>query len=448
MKFSNEKIEALKNKAAVYVKNTKEKVIELTVASREKAGETIAGSKVKLDRFVTATKEKMENSNVDFSFLEKVHFNFHHFTTVSIVAVLAFFITLYSTGYNTTSVNAENLVAPKVLTANKKALDVDYGDTDEIAALAKDLMGNTVSDVVNPTKVSEDGYKTVYALDTYMLTVELDETLPLGQQKATVSVETKATYEKSEMEKVVVYTGIDEEIQDGTVYRYDIAVNVKDTEAPKINMVYNDMTIADTDEFDVNDYIIAVTDNVDGVITNYVVDGAVTKDGDVWEAGRHDLTITAQDSSGNVASTYLIVRVKETVKEEEVSETSSRSQSSYVNQNASYVGSYAGGSAVASAALAQVGRYQDCTALVTNALRAVGIYYHSSPAGYFALGTTVPASQAQPGDLIYYADAGLGIPHIAVYVGNGMAVHGGWNGNQTVVLSAYVGSGPVFIRLS
>jgi len=31
---------------------------------------------------------------------------------------------------------------------------------------------------------------------------------------------------------------------------------------------------------------------------------------------------------------------------------------------------------------------------------------------------------------------------------NGMAVHGGYNGNQTVVFSANVGSGPVFIRVN
>ena len=37
--------------------------------------------------------------------------------------------------------------------------------------------------------------------------------------------------------------------------------------------------------------------------------------------------------------------------------------------------------------------------------------------------------------------------HIAVYAGNGQAIHGGWNGNQTVVNSVNVGSGPVFIRV-
>jgi cell wall-associated NlpC family hydrolase len=106
------------------------------------------------------------------------------------------------------------------------------------------------------------------------------------------------------------------------------------------------------------------------------------------------------------------------------------------------------GQAILAAAYAQLGVHQDCTMLVTNALAAVGIHFHDWPAGYLSLGRTVSAAEAQPGDLIYYADGGAGMAHIAVYAGNGMAVHGGYNGNQTVVFSAYVGSGPVFIRVS
>ncbi|WP_285244429.1 NlpC/P60 family protein [Pseudarthrobacter sp. fls2-241-R2A-127] len=105
------------------------------------------------------------------------------------------------------------------------------------------------------------------------------------------------------------------------------------------------------------------------------------------------------------------------------------------------------GAAILSAAYAQLGVHQDCTMLVTNALAAVGIHFHDWPAGYLSLGDTVPMSQAQPGDLLYYADGGGGMAHIAVYAGNGMAVHGGFNGNDTVVFSANVGSGPVAIRV-
>jgi cell wall-associated NlpC family hydrolase len=105
------------------------------------------------------------------------------------------------------------------------------------------------------------------------------------------------------------------------------------------------------------------------------------------------------------------------------------------------------GGAVVAAALAQIGIPQDCTALVTKAIAAVGINFHGWPAGYLSLGHTVSASEARPGDLAYYANGGTGMAHIAVYVGDGMAVHGGWNGGTTALATVNVGSGPVFIRL-
>jgi cell wall-associated NlpC family hydrolase len=105
------------------------------------------------------------------------------------------------------------------------------------------------------------------------------------------------------------------------------------------------------------------------------------------------------------------------------------------------------GATIAAAAYAQIGVAQDCTALATNALAAAGIHYHGWPAGYLSLGRTVSAAEARPGDLAYYQNGGVGMAHIAVYVGNGMAVHGGWNGGTTALYSVNVGSGPVFIRI-
>jgi hypothetical protein len=109
------------------------------------------------------------------------------------------------------------------------------------------------------------------------------------------------------------------------------------------------------------------------------------------------------------------------------------------------VAGYANGAVIAAAALAQLGRRQDCTRLVTNSLAAVGIAHHGWPISYTALGTRV--TDPLPGDLIYYVNGGMGLEHIAVYIGNGMAVHGGWNGNQTVTFKANVGSGPIYIRV-
>jgi cell wall-associated NlpC family hydrolase len=96
---------------------------------------------------------------------------------------------------------------------------------------------------------------------------------------------------------------------------------------------------------------------------------------------------------------------------------------------------------IAASAIAQAraGIGQDCTMLVTNALATVGIRFHDWPVGYHSLGHTVSAAEAIPGDLIYYAQHGSSVPHIAVYIGNGRAIHGGWNGNQTIEWSVNVG---------
>ena len=100
-----------------------------------------------------------------------------------------------------------------------------------------------------------------------------------------------------------------------------------------------------------------------------------------------------------------------------------------------------------SSAYAQMGAVQDCTILVEVALRAAG---HSvgdlAPAQLAAYGT--PVSDPQPGDIAYYADGGMGVAHIAIYAGNGQAIHSGWGGNQTVLESANVGSGAVYYRVA
>ena len=102
---------------------------------------------------------------------------------------------------------------------------------------------------------------------------------------------------------------------------------------------------------------------------------------------------------------------------------------------------------IAAAAKGQLGVTQDCTRLVSNSLAAAGINFHGWPAGYLSLGRTVSAGEAVPGDLIYYANGGMGMAHIAVYIGGGQAVHGGFNGNSTVIAPAELGSGGVYIRV-
>ena len=81
---------------------------------------------------------------------------------------------------------------------------------------------------------------------------------------------------------------------------------------------------------------------------------------------------------------------------------------------------------------------QWCTEVATQALVNAGV-----PAGlcwpdeYTAYGTPVDASQAQAGNLIYYNNGGRGVDHIAIYIGDGLAVHGNYKG-KTVVAEAFL----------
>lgn len=84
-----------------------------------------------------------------------------------------------------------------------------------------------------------------------------------------------------------------------------------------------------------------------------------------------------------------------------------------------------GGTALLSAARAQIGQTQDCTAMVERALGSIGIVTGDlAPAQFFRFGSVVATPAA--GDIIISAG------HVGIYSGNGMMVSGGFNGNQTV----------------
>ena len=78
-----------------------------------------------------------------------------------------------------------------------------------------------------------------------------------------------------------------------------------------------------------------------------------------------------------------------------------------------------------------------CTQVVQQALANAGVSdaYQLWPdqyQGVYGYYTDSPLA----GDLIYYNNGGRGVDHIAVYIGNGQAVHGNYNG-KTVIAGAY-----------
>lgn len=177
----------------------------------------------------------------------------------------------------------------------------------------------------------------------------------------------------------------------------DVIIRNKDVTAPDIQMSATSANIEQGEGFDINNYIQSVTD--EGKTLNYTVTGDV----DNTTPGTYNLTVSATDMDGNTSNQNFSVNVLD----------------DYWQR-------------IADAALAQVGVTQDCTMLATNALKAVGINFHGWPAEYAALGSWT--NNPVPGDIIIYQG------HVAIYIGNGQAVHGGWNGWTTVVSSVSCGN--------
>ncbi len=88
--------------------------------------------------------------------------------------------------------------------------------------------------------------------------------------------------------------------------------------------------------------------------------------------------------------------------------------------------------------MSMVGKKHLCTEVAQAAVETVGLsgwksfeedgmtYYVLEPEGFLDLGPKVTKDRIQLGDILYYADGGRGVSHVAVYIGNGQAVHGNW----------------------
>ncbi|MEU0728004.1 NlpC/P60 family protein [Streptomyces sp. NPDC006140] len=62
----------------------------------------------------------------------------------------------------------------------------------------------------------------------------------------------------------------------------------------------------------------------------------------------------------------------------------------------------------------------DCSGLTQAAWKAAGVTLPRTTYDQVTAGTTVPLSQAQPGDLVFFYDD---VTHVGMYIGNGMMIH-------------------------
>ncbi len=337
--------------------------------------------------------------------------------------------------------------APSILQqkGNLKLLDenpvvIAAGDIASIQKIANTVMPGELPALATPQFVSQNGLTSIYQIGDFEFTFENFDLKRSSEQVIFVSVKKNAGFAATK-EDVLTLNAMNEEsnfVNNAAscemISTYKLKVSVKDEIKPVITVSQDEDVITEGDDFNAEDYFISAVDNVDGNVKHETV-----SDVDADVPGEYTITYTAKDRAGNKASASVNITVEE--KEEPVLAGIEN------NPYASTSGMDVSGNSIASAALSQVGYVQDCTALVSNALAAQGIYFSGWPADYLSLGTVVSAAEAQPGDVLYYANGGTGLAHVAIYLGNGQAVHGGWHGETTVVSSAYVGSGPVFIHI-
>lgn len=143
---------------------------------------------------------------------------------------------------------------------------------------------------------------------------------------------------------------------------------------------------------------------------------------------------------------------KEAKEQQSASTGYNGTSSSWTQYNLPNVPSSKLGRKITDAAAALVGQNMDCTMLATRALyAATGIWYHGWPEAYmnFPGAVEVNWKDAQPGDILVYPDGssydmnGPGhSDHVAIYAGDGMAVHGGWNGYTVAIAPADVSYQP------
>ena len=91
-------------------------------------------------------------------------------------------------------------------------------------------------------------------------------------------------------------------------------------------------------------------------------------------------------------------------------------------------------------ALTYVGREGDCFQI---AIQFIDEYYGENKTSH----STYEVLEPEPGDLIFYEDGGLGTTHYAVYLGDGLALQGNYNG-AAVIGNVYLESAtsPIFYR--
>lgn len=91
-------------------------------------------------------------------------------------------------------------------------------------------------------------------------------------------------------------------------------------------------------------------------------------------------------------------------------------------------------------------RGADCSGFVLSVYANYGVYLPHSSRAQANCGTSISASEAQPGDLFFYSN-GSSINHVAIYIGNGQIVHASSPSTGIKISNAYYRSPVKVVRV-
>ena len=219
-----------------------------------------------------------------------------------------------------------------------------------------------------------------------------------------------------------------------------IVISVIDATAPVINLKNDVVKITKGDNFNLNDNVLSVVDEIDGDLeySNNNEDSNLKKynivcSDDVSNVGTHVVVIEATDGFGNVATADYTLMVEETAFQ----------RATRINYNLS-ANRYS--DMLVSVAYSLLGKPYghgngpdlfDCSGLVQYVYSTVGVGISRSSYTQLYDGLAISRNDMMPGDIICWGN-GSNVSHTAIYVGNDQMIHAA-NPSQGVILSSVSG---------
>ena len=214
-----------------------------------------------------------------------------------------------------------------------------------------------------------------------------------------------------------------------------IVVSIVDCAAPSIQIAQDRITITEGEEYNLNDNVISIIDDLDGELELLKDDLSNSQScyyfhyDDIESVGEHVITLITVDSTGNSSSIDFILEV---VEPEPV-------VSVYYN-----LAPNSAGNDIANIAYSLLGLPYvyggtdpngfDCSGFVQYVYSQAGIYVSRSTSTQIYDGLPVSYDEVAPGDILLWGYGDGYISHSAIYVGNGLMIHAA-NPNQGVILS-------------